>query len=295
MGSMKRAFAAIDGQIPANLRQMTAFCPAQAKNWLAGSKQPRRRALALRASTAIAALLLGQVSAWAAKPANPTALEISRLPSYCLDTEWFAGPKGTPRQSPRAAHWEGLMGYGFWSLHHYCWALVSLDRLQASSLVGQMRNFAVHQIVSEYYYVLNNSPPDFILRPEVLVRMGEAELLRENYGAAYDAYFKARQLKPDYWPAYSQWAAVLIKAKKNNDARKLVEEGLIHSPESTVLQEMLRKLGGDPSKIKARASSPAPAATAASAATPASAPAAASAAVGSPAAPEAASAPSARP
>ena len=189
------------------------------------------------------------------------------------------------------------MGYGFWSLHHYCWALVSLDRLHASSLSGQMRNFAIHQIVSEYYYVLNNSPPDFILRPEVLVRMGEAELLRENYGEAYDAFFKARQLKPDYWPAFSKWAAVLVKAKKNNDARKLVEEGLMHSPESTVLQEMLLKLGGDPSKIKPRvsASAPVPASTAFSAAKPVVAPAAASAAAGPFAAPEAASAPSTRP
>lgn len=203
-------------------------------------------------------LLSNPPAAHAATPQNPTAFEISRLPSFCLDTEWFAGPKNSPRQSPRAAAWEQQMGYGFWSLHHYCWGLVSLDRFHASPGTGEARNFKIHQIVSEYYYVLNNSPPDFILRPEILWRLGEAELLRENFGAAYEAFFQARKQKPDYWPAYSAWAEVLIKAKKTADARKLVEEGLTHAPESKVLQGLLKKLGGDPGKFVRNTPTPAP-------------------------------------
>lgn len=194
--------------------------------------------------------------ATAATPQNPTAFEISRLPSYCLDTEWFAGPKNSPRQSPKAAQWEQLMGYGFWSLHHYCWGLLSLERFHASPGTGEARKFLIHQIISEYFYVLKNSPPDFLLRPEILWRLGEAELLRENFGEAYDAFLQARRMKPDYWPAYSSWAEVLIKAKKSADARKLIEEGLAHSPQSKVLQEMFRKLGGDPTKIKPFAAEP---------------------------------------
>lgn len=217
------------------------------------------------------ALVLGP--AQAATPQNPTAVEIQRLPTYCLDTEWFAGPKGSPRQSPRAAHWEQVMGYGFWALHHYCWGLVSLDRYHTSPLRGEARKFLVHQIISEYYYVLNNSPPDFILRPELLWRVGEAELLREGYGEAYEAFFRARKLKPDYWPAYSSWAEVLVKAKKPADARKLIEEGLTYAPDSTVLQSMLRKLGGDPSKIKPAATETKPSGQGASAPSAASSPA----------------------
>lgn len=203
--------------------------------------------------------------ATAAKPDNPTAFEISQLPPYCVDTEWFAGPKNSPRQSPKALQWEKMMGYGFWSLHHYCWGLVSLSRFHTSPLVGEARMFLVHQIISEYYYVLNNTPPDFILRPEVLLRLGEAELLRENYGGAYDAFIKARQLKPDYWPAYSKWAEVLIKAKKTADARKLIEEGLKYAPDAKVLLEMYRKLGGDLATIQSIAAKAEPAAAAASA------------------------------
>lgn len=226
----------------------------------------------LRFLTATVAVLLAATPTMAAKPDNPTALEISRLPPYCLDTEWFAGPKNSPRQSPKSLQWEQMMGYGFWSLHHYCWGLVSLDRFYASPLTGEARKFLVHQIVSEYYYVLNNTPPDFILRPEILLRLGEAELLRENYGEAYDAFFKARQQKPDYWPAYARWAEVLIKAKKTGDARKLVEQGLMYSPQSVTLQEMFRKLGGDPSKVEPIAAvSPPPAEAAAAASAPAAA------------------------
>lgn len=205
-----------------------------------------------------ASLLSESSTVLAATPQNPTAFEISRLPSFCLDTEWFAGPKNSPRQSPRAAAWEQQMGYGFWSLHHYCWGLVSLDRFHASPGTGEARKFKIHQIISEYYYVLNNSPPDFILRPEILWRLGEAELLRENFGGAYDAFFQARKQKPDYWPAYSAWAEVLIKAKKTADARKLVEEGLTHAPDSKVLQDLLKKLGGDPVKFIRKAPIPAP-------------------------------------
>ena len=93
------------------------------------------------------------------------------------------------------------MGIGFWSLHHYCYGLVALHRLQRSGVKGPKRDFTVHQIVSEYYYVINNVPGNFVLLPEIWTRIGEAELLRENYKAAYGAYENARQLKPDYWPA----------------------------------------------------------------------------------------------
>ena len=106
-------------------------------------------------------------------------------------------------------------------------------------------------------------------------------MLRENYGEAYEAFFKARQLKPDYWPAYSGWAVVLIKAKKTADARKLIEEGLMHAPQATVLQELFRKLGGDPAKIKPIGAIPAPPPAAASAPDVAPAPADAASAASS--------------
>lgn len=212
------------------------------------------------ASTALAAALLTALL-FAARPAlaRPDAVstaELNRLPEYCIDTEGFGyGHKRSANRSPRAGHWEGLMGDGFWTLHHYCYGLIHRLRLGNGSVIPARRSFTVGQMISEYYFVINNTQPGFVLLPEVWTRIGEGELMRNNIGAAHDAFATARKLKPDYWPAYSMWAEVLIKAKSQDRARAILAEGLAHAPDATTLQDQFRKLGGDPAKV-ARAAPP---------------------------------------
>lgn len=229
-------------------------------------------------SMSLAVSIVVAPPAGAQAPRNLTPAEVQQLPPYCPDTELLSGHKHSPRRSPRASHWESLMGDGFWALHHYCYGLVALNRLRFSAETGSRREFIIHQIIAEYYYVINNVPSTFVLLPEIWTRIGEAELLRANYGAAYNAYLKARELKPDYWPAYTQWAELLLSVKKSDDARKLIEEGLRYAPDAEPLRAMFSRLGGNPSRIvpvpRAPAALPAVAARSASSAAAAAPPAA---------------------
>lgn len=200
----------------------------------------RLRALWLTIGLAIAA-----TTSFAAKPANVTRGELALIPPYCIDTEGFSyGPENSPTMSPRARAWVGEMGRTFWSMHHYCWGLINLNRLRSGRANTPNPQYFAKQIIDEYFYVLNNAPPDFVLLPEVWTRVGEAALLAGDVGSAMDAYQKARSIKPDYWPAYAQWADFLITYKKIDEAKTLVREGLRHAPESTALMHLWVKLGG---------------------------------------------------
>jgi hypothetical protein len=206
-----------------------------------------------------------------ARPDGVTTAELNRVPEYCIDTEGFGyGHKRSTNRSPRAGHWESLMGDGFWTLHHYCYGLIYRLRLGNGSVVPARRLFTVGQMISEYYFVIKHTHAGFVLLPEIWTRIGEGELMRNNIGAAHDAFATARKLKPDYWPAYAMWAEVLIKARSQDRARAILAEGLAHAPDAPTLQDMFRKVGGDPAKV-ARAAPPPGAADSAAAAAAASA------------------------
>ena len=218
-------------------------------------------------------------AAYAVKPDNVTDGEIALLPPYCIDTEAFKyGHEYSKNRSPRAGHWVSLMGKGFWSLHHYCWGLVELRRVQRAGKSAPHYKGRLRQIIGEYNYVIKNTTPDFVLLPEVWVRIGEALVLVEDWTAAQEAYAKSRALKPDYWPAYTQWAEVLIKQGQSREAATLIREGLERAPTAEPLLALARQLGVSmPSKAEASA----PSNSAISPATPSSAASAASAPAGS--------------
>ena len=227
----------------------------------------------------VAACLLGN-ACHAFKPANVGLGEIAMLPAYCIDTEAFMhGPKNSPTQSPRAPEWEAKMGYSFWAMHHYCWGLVNLNRLRFGRAETNNKRFFAQQIANEYLYVVQNSTADFVMLPEIWARVGEALLLAGDIGGAMDAYAKARSIKPDYAPAYVQWAEFQMNNGRREEARALVDAGLTHLPESKPLLDLRRKLGPATATAtasaranrsadapKRMASDPQPAATSASAA-----------------------------
>jgi hypothetical protein len=104
--------------------------------------------------------------------------------------------------------------------------------------------------INDYFYVINNAPRDFVLAPEIYLRIGEARINLAQFGLAQDAFSTARELKPDYWPAYVRWIDHLIKTNQKAPAKDLAAEGLRHAPASTELKERYQRLGGDPGKIE---------------------------------------------
>ena len=184
-----------------------------------------------------------------AKPENITDGELALTPEYCVDTATIRYGSEFFNPSPRAAHWVGLMGKSFWAMHHYCWALINLRRAQMAGVTPTTRKFLLQEVVTDCLYVVRNSGPDFIMLPEIYTRIGDTHLLLGDPGSALDAFEKARKLKPDYWPAYTHWAAVLAKLNKKAEARKLIAEGLRHAPDSKPLQDQYKLLGGNPAEI----------------------------------------------
>ena len=116
--------------------------------------------------------------------------------------------------------------------------------------------------------MVKNSPRTFVLLPEIHTRIGELELHLARHHEADQSFAKARALKPDYWPAYSHWAEFLIKSGQRAEAKQLVKSGLEYSPNSRVLTEQYRMLGGKPSEIVPRVGEHAPKSPADEATTP---------------------------
>lgn len=176
-----------------------------------------------------------------AKPTNVQESEMRIIPAYCEDTQGF---KYGYKQSPNSRRWENAMGNTFWDMHHYCWARININRANRPGIPKSIRFSIISNVIADYDYVLNKAPSDFILLPEIYTKKGEALLQIKQIDAAKSAFEHARALKPDYWPAYSQWAEYLISIQRHNEALKVVQEGLKYNSESRVLKEQWKLLGG---------------------------------------------------
>lgn len=205
----------------------------------------RSSAARLRNHIAAVALVLCGGPALGQKPANVTQGEVALLPEYCPDTQGFSYGDRYSNTSPRAAHWVGLMGPSFWAHHHYCWGLIKMHRALEPGLRKELRQGGLESAVGDFQYVVGNSSPDFIMLPEVFLKMGDAYVLMGSYGVAREAYASARSKKPDYWPAYVRWAEVLAKIGNKQEALSHLEECLRLTPRQPALQEAYRRFGGN--------------------------------------------------
>lgn len=198
---------------------------------------------------AIGLSLMGMVDLAVAAPADITEAEMNLLPKYCPYTQTFKNGSPSYAPSPKARYWVAQMGGTFWAMHHYCWAQINMIRSRKAGVPAHERRQMWESARGDYLYVIENAAPDFILLPEIYTRIGEVELLLSQPDKAKNAFSHARQLKPDYWPAYSHWAEFLMKIGRKPEALKVVASGLQYSPNAKVLLEQFRILGGKPSEI----------------------------------------------
>ncbi len=210
-----------------------------------------RRAIICAAAVALATL----AGASAAAPLGPRRVpngvswgELSVLPEYCKDANGIVYGDKYYNASPEAGRWEALMGEDFWHVHHYCYALANLRRAEVEPN-PTARRFMLSKVVGDYNYMIQNSSPQMILMPEIMVRMGDVQLLLGSVAQGLEAYGRAIELKPDYWPPYSRWADTLAKVNKRKDALAMLERGIQNIPGSEELKAQYKALGGNPSKL----------------------------------------------
>jgi tetratricopeptide (TPR) repeat protein len=197
-------------------------------------------------------LALLPIPVYAMQPYNITQAEMALVPAYCKDANTFGYGGTADNMSPNAPKWVALMGTGFWAIHHYCWALITLMRVQKSSTPPVIKTGARREALGDLGYVIEHSPPDFIMLPEIFTKKGQIELNLDSPRDAEASFAKARALKPDYWPAYFHWAEYLKASGHKAQAKVLVEEGLSYTPDAKALQGLFKALGGDPKSVPSR-------------------------------------------
>ena len=219
--------------------------------WVWTSRQLRPSAL----------LLIVAATLWTALPAQAQGIrrEITQRSGY-TDGQWALLPpwcrhtQDSPEafragitwdRNPNAQQWIALMGSDFQHMHHYCRGLRYELMLNSFADLNPRERLALNErIIEEMDYVINNGQPTMPLMPEVFLMQGDAYVRLSQLPAAQVAFETSRKLKPEYWPAYTRWADVLIGLKQTDQARRVVAEGLAHMPQEPQLLERQRQLGG---------------------------------------------------
>lgn len=166
--------------------------------------------------------------------------DMTFLPSYCQDTMGTKGYEGPPGK-----HWRRVIGPDFQHIHHYCRGLRDMHFAETMrSLKREHRLHLWERAIDEFNYIIQNSNRKMPLMPEVFYRQGESYLALGNTSGAMAAFEAARNLKPDYWPAYTRLADHFSGLGLVDRARELLAAGLQHAPDSNEIRDRLLKLPG---------------------------------------------------
>lgn len=157
--------------------------------------------------------------AHAAPPDKMTPNELSLLPRWCMDTQTFPGES----TDSRAYHsYVARFGPGWKHMHHYCWALVDQMRLSRALSDKLRREHMVVRVLDNIDYVLQNSPPDFQMRPEIYIRRASVLRLASRYQAATETLEALVAEWPTSAVAYSALVEHLHGIGRTEDAKRVL-------------------------------------------------------------------------
>lgn len=196
--------------------------------------------------TLSAACVLGQTSAHAqgaGEAGNISAAERSLLPEYCGATQTFArGANMFEAPDDLQRKWLGIIGPTLIHMHHYCWALVYIQRSRSPLIGDSQRRALLGRAIGDCMYVVDRAPKGFVLLPEILLRVGQANLTLGKIVEALDFFDRSRNAKPDYWPPYLEIADVNLSIGRRDRAKEVLREGLRLMPDEPRLKEALVKV-----------------------------------------------------
>lgn len=155
-------------------------------------------------------------------PANTTKEELALLPPWCAYTQQSWGSQTEPK-----AYAEYLRRYGpGWAhMHHYCYGLVSVNRLQRLATPKGVQPSVINIAKSEINYVLERTEKSFPFRAEILLNLVRLQIREGSLG---NAEATARALVSD-WPAFADGhavlAEVLLRAGRKSAAEEVLRAG----------------------------------------------------------------------
>lgn len=164
-----------------------------------------------------------------------TDSEIKSMPPYCA-----ARLHKNPAQ---VDYWRSTLGKDYEHTHHFCYAIGFINRYYGAR-TAVSKKFNLQNAMGNLNYMITNASPSYSLMPEVYLNRGLVYTLKKEDGAAITDILKAIELNPKLPRAYSMAAEHYGKLNKKNEALKFATEGLRHNPESSILQRLYLKLGG---------------------------------------------------
>lgn len=153
------------------------------------------------------------------------------LPEWCISTRDGYYDEDGP--------WSEVFGEGWTHLHHYCRGMHKFNLGMKNLRDPMLRRNYISDSIGEFSYVLTNTSSRFFLRPELLVRRGQAMMVLGRDVEAFQQFQEAISLREDYAPAYAMLSNFYLRKDDRQSAREILELGLTHAPDSKVL---LRKL-----------------------------------------------------
>jgi len=192
----------------------------------------------LYATSALAELISGY-------PDNVEAYdprEVSMLPRYCIYTQSFRDKVPGGNDKAEIDRWYASLGPGFHAMHHFCWGLMKTNRALLRARTNEVKTFYLRSAIDEFNYVITNSPADFVMLPEILMRKGQNLIALGKGSLGVAELERAIELKPDYWAPYAVLSDYYKSTGDATKARELIEKGLAFAPDNKGLRMRLEEL-----------------------------------------------------
>lgn len=205
-------------------------------------------ALAMAATSSVAAQNI--VPGYPGDVEGYDSREVGLLPAYCKHTQLFRARVPGGNDKTQIDGWHARLGPTFDALHHYCWGIMKTNRASYLALDETARRFYWAAANGEFDYVIERSPSDFVLLPEILTAKARNLVLLDKGVEAITHFERAIAAKADYWPPYAGLADYYRKANQADKAREVLEAGIQHNPNAKELQRRLGELNAAPRKTR---------------------------------------------
>lgn len=169
------------------------------------------------AALAVAVLCSG---ARAVQTEDMTPAERAVLPRWCEFTQTF---DRSPRAPGRYEDHLARHGPGWAAVHHYCWAIASLVRQSQASNTDQNRRFLAQSALRDIDYVLRNSPADFFMRYDILLRKGRVLLGEKANAKAIETANEMVQMDPRRSEGHALLAEAHLAGGRAAEAARILD------------------------------------------------------------------------
>lgn len=189
-------------------------------------------------STALLVLVLGGLAPMAEAVMEMSDSERDVLPEVCRHQRYVS----LRHLLPPSPFWATYLGTTYEHVHHYCWAVVHLNRTYQPGVTPLLKKSWLGSAINDIDYVFKNSPPFSPMHAEIYTVRGKIFIRLGDMLNAKKSFEKALELDPNYWRAYFYWADALVYRGNTKEAEGLILEGLKRAPTAKPLLDLAKDL-----------------------------------------------------